>query len=82
MAAALNPRVFDMLILLSTLLILISWIGVYANAKGQKIFITHWLNSLKKQLYILLINRFYIDLLYLRCSKYFLQLAQKASDRF
>ena len=82
MAAALNPRVFDMLILLSTLLILISWIGVYANAKGQKIFIAHWLNSLKKQLYILLINRFYIDLLYLRCSKHLLQLAQKASDRF
>jgi NADH-quinone oxidoreductase subunit L len=81
-AAALNPRIFDTLILMSTILILISWVGVYTSSKGQKIFINHWLNSLKKQLYILLINRFYIDLLYVRWSNNILRLAQKAGDRF
>ena len=81
-AAALNPRVFDMIILLSTVLILIGWIGIYTNAKGQKIFITHWLNSLKKQLYILLTNRFYIDLLYVRWSNKILRLAQKVGNHF
>ena len=81
-AAALNPTVFDLLILLSTILILISWIGVYANVKGQKIFITQFLDSLKKQLYILLISRFYIDLVYVRWSNKLLRLAQKVAYRF
>jgi len=81
-AAALNPRVFDTLILLSTVLILIGWIGAYSNAKGQKIFISHWLNLFKKELYILLANRFYIDLLYVRWSNRILRLAQKFGDHF
>jgi NADH-quinone oxidoreductase subunit L len=82
MAAALNPYAFDLLILLSTILILISWVGVYTNAKGQKILITQWLNSFKKQLYILLISRFYVDLIYVRWSKKLLHLAQKIAYRF
>jgi len=81
-AAALNPRVFDILILLSTILILTSWISVYSNAKGQKIFITNWVNSFRKQLYILLINRFYVDLVYVRWSNNLLRLAQKVAHRF
>jgi NADH-quinone oxidoreductase subunit L len=81
-AAALNPRIFDMVILLSTVLILIGWIGIYTNAKGQKIFITHWLNSFKKQLYILLTNRFYVDLIYVRWSNKILRLAQKVGNHF
>ena len=81
-AAALNPYVFDFLILLSTILILISWIDVYSNAKGQKVFITQWLDSFKKQLYILLISRFYIDLIYVRWSNKLLRLAQKVAYRF
>ena len=81
-AAALNPTVFDILVLMSTMLILVSWFGVYANAKGRKIFIIHWLDTLKKQIYILLINRFYIDLLYVRWSGNILRLAQKAGQKF
>lgn len=81
-AAALNPLVFDVLVLLFTVLIVISWVCVYANAKGRKIFITQWINSFQKQLYILLINRFYIDLVYARWSNNLLRLAQKASHRF
>lgn len=81
-AAALNPRVFDMLILLSTVLILISWVSVYTQSKGKKIFITNWVNSFRKQLYILLINRFYVDLVYVRWSNSLLRLAQKVAHRF
>jgi len=81
-SAALNPLVFDMLILLSTLLILISWVSVYADAKGKEIFITSLVNSFRKQLYILLINRFYVDLIYVRWSNNLLRLAQKVAHRF
>ena len=81
-AAALNPRVFDMLILLSTVLILTSWVSVYTNAKGKKFFNTNWVNSFRKSLYILLINRFYVDFVYVRWSKNILRLAQKVALRF
>ena len=81
-AAALNPRVFDMLILLSTVLILTSWVSVYTNAKGKKFFNTSWVNSFRKPLYILLINRFYVDFVYVRWSKNVLRLAQKVALRF
>jgi len=82
MAAALNPFVFDLLILLSTILILISWISVYTNIKGGKTSITQLLDSSKQKLYILLISRFYIDLLYVRWSNKLLRLAQKVAYRF
>jgi NADH-quinone oxidoreductase subunit L len=81
-AAALNPGIFDMLILLSTVLILISWVSVYTNAKGQEFFLTNWVNSFRKQLYILLINRFYVDLVYVRWGNSILRLAQKVAHRF
>ena len=81
-AAALNLRVFDMLILLSTMLIIISWISVYKQSKGKKIFITNWVSLFRKQLYILLINRFYVDLVYVRWSNNLLRLAQKVAHRF
>ena len=35
-AAALNPIVFDALILISTILIFLGWIYAYTDAKGQK----------------------------------------------
>ena len=82
LAAALNPIIFDLLVLLATLLILISWIYVYADSKGQKIFIVQWIKSIKKRLYMLLINRFYIDLVYERWSRNILRLAQKLGHGF
>lgn len=81
-AAALNPRVFDMLILLSTVLILTSWVSVYTNAKGKTFFNTNWVYSFRKTVYILLINRFYVDFVYVRWSKNVLRLAQKVALRF
>ncbi len=81
-AAAFNPQVFDMIILIATGLILFGWFVVYTDAKGQKIFISDWLVSVRKQSYILLINRFYIDLVYAKWSANILRLAQKVAHRF
>jgi NADH-quinone oxidoreductase subunit L len=81
-AAAFNPQVFDMIILIATALILFGWFVVYTNAKGQKIFISDWLISVRKQMYILLINRFYVDQVYVRWSDSILRLARKVAHRF
>ena len=81
-AAAFNPVVFDMIILIATMLILLGWFIVYTNAKGQKLFIWGWLVSVRKQMYIFLINRCYVDLVYVRWSNSILRLAQKVAHRF
>ncbi len=81
-AAALNPQVFDTLILMATVLIIFGWVIVYTNTKGQTILNANWLLSIRKQLYILLINRFYVDLVYVRWGNTLLQWAQKVTHRF
>ncbi len=82
MSASLNPQVFDTLVLIATLLILFGWVIVYTNTKGQTILNTNWLLTIRKQLYILLINRFYIDLVYLRLGNSILRWAQKIAHRY
>ena len=82
MAAAFNPQVFDLLILLATVFIIFGWVVIYTNSKGQTIFMTDWIVSFRNQLYILLINRFYLDRVYVRCGDNLLRLAQKVAHRF
>lgn len=81
-AAAFNPRVFDMLILLATLMVIFGWVVVYVNSQGQAIFVKSWLLSIRNQLYIVLINRLYLDWLYVRCGDNLLRWARKAAHRF
>ncbi len=82
MAAALNPQVFDMLVLLATLFIIFGWVVLYTNAKGQRIFTRDWLLPIRNKLYILLINRCYVDIIYLRWSECMMRWAQKVALRF
>ena len=81
MAAALNPHVFDIFILLSTLLILSGWFVVYTNAKGQKILNPDWLLLIQQKAYMFLINRFYVDQVYVKWGDTFYRFAQKLAHR-
>ena len=81
-AAAFHPRIFDLIILSATAIIMFGWFVLYTNAKGQKIFVSDWLVSLRKYAYIFLINRFYVDLIYVRWGNSIMRLAQKVAHRF
>ena len=81
-AAALNPAVFDVLILMSTLLILLGWIYGYTGAKGQRILNQEWSQAIQQKLYLVLINRLYVDLLYMRLGNTLFQWAQKIGNRY
>ncbi len=81
-AAAFHPLAFDLVIIIATVLILFGWFTLYTNAKGQRLFISDWVVSIRKHLYILLINRLYVDQVYARLSNGILRLAQKAALRF
>ncbi|MYG41210.1 MAG: hypothetical protein F4201_10440 [Nitrospira sp. SB0677_bin_15] len=81
-AAALNPVVFDTMILLATVFILVGWVYVYTDAKGHPIVNPDWILALQQRLYILLINRLYVDLIYMRWGNKLFQLAQKFGHRY
>ncbi len=81
-AAALNPAVFDMMILLATFFVLFSWGYVYIDAKGHTIPKPDWILAWQQRLYILLINRLYVDLIYMRWGHKLFQLAQKFRYRY
>lgn len=81
-AAALNPAVFDTMILLATFLILFGWFYVYTDAKGHTIINPDRILALQQRLYILLINRLYVDLVYVRWGNMLFQLAQKFGHRY
>ena len=80
-AAALHPHVFDLFVLLSTLLILCGWFVVYTNAKGQKILNPEWLLLIQQKTYIYLINRFYVDQIYGKWGDTVYRFAQKVAHR-
>ena len=81
-AAALNPTVFDLLILASTVLILLGWIYGYTGAKGQKILNPNWSLAIQRNIYMVLINRLYVDLIYMRWGSTLFRLAQKIGNRY
>ncbi len=81
-AAALNPAVFDTMILLATLCILFGWVYLYTDAKGHTIVNPDWILAVQQRLYILLINRLYVDLIYVRWGNKLFQLAQKFGHRY
>ncbi len=81
-AAALNPAVFDTMILLATVFILFGWGYVYTDAKGHAILSPDWIFAWQQRLYILLINRLYVDLIYMRWGNRLFQLAQKFGYRY
>ena len=81
-AAALNPTVFDVLILVSTLLIFLGWISAYTNAKGQKVWNAEKGQAILQKLYVILINRLYVDLMYMRLANTLFHWAQKIGNRY
>ena len=81
-AAALNPTVFDVFILASTIIILFGWMYGYIDAKGQKILNPDWSLVIQQRIYLFLINRLYVDLIYMRWGKAIFQWAQKIGNRY
>lgn len=81
-AAALNPAVFDTMILLATFFILFGWFYVYTDAKGHTILNPDWILVIHQRLYTLLINRLYVDLVYVKWGNTLFQLAQKFGHRY
>ncbi|HEU4502953.1 MAG TPA: proton-conducting transporter membrane subunit [Nitrospira sp.] len=60
-AAELPGRLFDMMIGATTLVIVIGWCYVYMKAHGRSLPLPTWIESIRIKLYVLFLNRLYVD---------------------
>ena len=63
-AAALPNWLFDGLIGGTALIIILGWFYIYAQAHGQTMWMPGWVQGLRIRLYVLFMNRLYVDELY------------------
>ncbi|HKE62409.1 MAG TPA: NADH-quinone oxidoreductase subunit L, partial [Nitrospira sp.] len=60
-AAELPGRLFDMMIGAATLTTIIGWCYVYMKAHGRSLPLPAWINIIRIRLYVLFLNRLYVD---------------------
>ena len=63
-AAALPNWLFDGLIGGTALVIILGWFYIYAQAQGRTMWVPDWVEGLRLRLYVLFLNRLYLDELY------------------
>ena len=80
-AAALADWLFDAVVVMVTLLITVFWILLYTNARGQHILMPQWVTALQPRLYVVFMNRLWIDALYLKISQGIIRMAQRLDAR-
>jgi NADH-quinone oxidoreductase subunit L len=76
-AAALPGPLFDGLVAMTTLLTLLGWSYLYARTRGHSIRLPRWLERLHIRLYVLFMNRLYLDLIYSKLARAVMSLASR-----
>ena len=80
-AAELPRRLFDMMIGAATLVIVIGWFYVYLKAHGRSLPVPAWLESIRIKLYVLFLNRLYVDEGFQRLEQARLSVFQRLEQR-
>ncbi len=60
-AAELPGRLFDVMIVVATLLTIFGWCYLYMRAHGRTMWTPAWIDGLRGRLYVLFLNRLYVD---------------------
>lgn len=80
-AAALPGRLFDSLVVGTTVLTILSWVYLYAHAHGRTVKIPGWIDVFLIRLYVLFMNRLYLDQLYLKLGRTVALVAERLEKR-
>ena len=75
-AASMTPWLFDLMVVVTALFIILGWIFIYAKVHGQSI-LPGLANLLQPRLYLLFMNRLYLDALSLRLGRDFTRVAHR-----
>jgi NADH-quinone oxidoreductase subunit L len=76
-AAALPGPLFDGLVAMMTLLILVGWFYLYARTRGHRMPMPSWLEKLHVHLYVLFMNRLYLDVVYAKLALAVMRVASR-----
>ena len=68
-AAELPSRLFDMMIGAATLMTVIGWVYVYIRAHGRTLPVPGWIDAIRIRLYVLFLNRLYVDEVFHRLGR-------------
>jgi NADH-quinone oxidoreductase subunit L len=74
-AAELPGMLFEGLVAGATLLTILGWFVIYANAHGRTMRMPAWVRMLRVRLYVLFINQLYVDVLYARLGQWVMRVA-------
>ena len=70
-AGALPVMLFDFLVATFALIIILGWILIYAASHGRTIPMPQWVDAFQVRIYLLLVNRLYLDVLSARMRAIF-----------
>ncbi|MFZ5875867.1 MAG: proton-conducting transporter membrane subunit [Nitrospirota bacterium] len=68
-AAALPGWLFDLIVAVTALFVIMGWTLMYARSHGRVMRIPNWVDKARVRLYLLLINRLYVEALSLRVGR-------------
>ena len=77
-AGHLPDRLFDLIIVGATVLTIFGWVYVYMRAHGRSMAVPRFIEDIRVQLYVLFMNRLYVEQVYQRLG----QLAMRALHRY
>lgn len=80
-AAALPGRLFDLVVAGMTLLTILGWVYLYARAHGRTVRMPLWVEGLMARLYVVFMNRLYVDAVHARVGRGLAQAAARV-ERF
>jgi len=80
-AAALPGRLFDALVGATTLLMILTWVYLYAQAHGRTMSMPDWVATPRDRLYVLFMNQLSVDVLYAKLGRGVLRVAHCVDKR-
>jgi NADH-quinone oxidoreductase subunit L len=80
-AAALPNWLFDLMIVVATILTVLSWSYLYLRAHGRSVWMPAWVEDVRIWLYVLFMNRLYVEQAYQRVGQLMLRLLHRFDKR-
>jgi NADH-quinone oxidoreductase subunit L len=76
-AADLPNWLFDLLLLGATLSTILGWLYLYLRAHGRSVWMPPWVDGVRIRLYVLFMNRLYVEQAYQQAGKFLLRLLHR-----
>lgn len=80
-AAALPNRLFDLIVGMATLMTVFGWWYLYMRAHGRTMRVSTWIEDARDRLYVLFLNRLYVDEVYQKLGQMVIRIVHRFDKR-